>query len=111
MKAKYITISEAELDKRIRAELTKYAGECYDKVTWDVFQQALAVCFTALEMMGWRKKRLARFNEKVEAAAAILCTGVLEKEYSTKTALDHLRDKYGIIFDEAIYNGTGEEKA
>lgn len=115
MKARYITISETELNQRIRstveAELIKYKDEVYDKVTWDVFQQALAVCFTALELMGWRKKRLAEFQQKVEAAAQIITTGVMGREYSTRQALKHLHEAYGIKFEQDDYDGEREETA
>ena len=83
MKAHYQTFSVTKIDKEIRKgvkqELTKYKDDIYDKVTWDVFQQALACCFIALEQMGWGKKRL------------------------TDYALQHMKDKYGIDLNESQY--------
>jgi len=107
VKSRYATFSVQKIDKELRKqvliECEKYKDECYDKVCWDVFQQALAVCFTALELMGWRKKRLQRFQERVEDVCHLMITGVMGREVTTKHAIQHLHDAYGIDFEQSCY--------
>lgn len=108
MKARYATFSVEKIDKEIRKEvlkeLEKYKNDCYDAVVWDVFQQALAVCFTALELMGWRKKRLHRFQDRVEDVCHLMLTGIMGREVTTKDAIKHLHDAYGIDFEQSVYD-------
>ncbi len=118
MKARYATFSVQKIDKEIRKEvlkeLDKYKNEVYDNVCWDVFQQALAVCFTALELMGWRKKRLHRFQDRVEDVCHLLLHGVMGREVTTKDAIKHLHDAYGIDFEQSVYDdqrGGGSDAA
>ena len=107
MKAHYQTFSVTKIDKEIRKgvkqELTKYKDDIYDKVTWDVFQQALACCFIALEQMGWGKKRLTDFKNKVDDVTHMMYTGFMGREVTTRDALQHMKDKYGIDLNESQY--------
>ena len=108
MKAKYATVSVSKLDKEIKKgvlkELEKYKDEVYAKVTWDVFQQALAVCFTALELQGWRGKRLRRFKDWVDDACNLMFHGAMGREYTTRQALDRMKEVYGIDLKESKYD-------
>lgn len=108
MKARYKTFSVQQIDKEIRKavidECEKYKEECYDKVQWDCFQQALAVCFTALEMHGWRGKRLREFKNWVDDACHLMVCGAMGREYTTKDALKRMKEKYGIDLKESQYN-------
>lgn len=72
-------------------------------MTWDVFQQALACCFIALEQMGWGKKRLTDFKNKVDDVTHMMYTGFMGREVTTRDALQHLKDKYGIDLNESQY--------
>lgn len=114
MKSHWGTVSMTKLDKELRkqviVEVDKYKNEVYDAVCWDVFQQALAVCFTALELMGWRKKRLQRFQDRVEDVCHLMITGIMGREVTTKQAIQHLHDAYGIDFNQSVYDDQrGEE--
>lgn len=115
MKSRYRTFSvsqiESEIQKGVKKELTQYKDELYDKVTWDCFQQALAVCFTALEWMGWRKKRLKRFHDTLEDVCHVMMTGVMGRKVTTRDALQHLKDAYGIDIKESVYEDQQEEGA
>ena len=108
MKARYATFSVEKIDKEIRKEVLKevdkYKNEVYDNVCWDVFRQALAVCFTALELMGWRGKRLHRFQDRVEDVCHLMLTGVMGREVTTRDAIQHLKDAYDIDFDRSCYD-------
>lgn len=112
MKAHYATISQTELDRKVHElamqKLEEYKDELYDKVKMDVFDQALAVCFTALELMGWRKKRLTDFLHQIDDVTHLMYTGALGKETTTRDAQKHLKDAYGIDFSESRYD-YGEE--
>lgn len=116
MKARYATFSVEKIDKEIRKEVIKevdkYKNEVYDNVCWDVFRQALAVCFTALELMGWRGKRLHAFQDRVEDVCNLMLHGAMGREITTKDAIRHLKDEYGIDFEQSVYDGQrGESEA
>lgn len=115
MKARYQTYSvsqvENQIDAAVQRELTRYKDEIYDKVTWDVFKQAIAVCFTALEWMGWREKRLKAFRKQVEEVCHVMLTGVMGKEVTTRDALQHLKDAYGIDINDSIYDDQKETES
>lgn len=118
MKSHWGCVSMTKLDKELRKqvliECEKYKDECYDQVCWDVFQQALAVCFTALELMGWKKKRLHRFQDRVEDVCHIMLHGVMGREVTTRDAIQHLHDAYGIDFEQSCYDdqrGGGSDAA
>jgi len=98
-----VTQLQKEIDKVSMKTLREYKDELYDKVNWDCFQQALAVCFTALELMGWRKKRLTRFKDAVEEVTHMMYCGVMGREYTTRDALQRLKDVYGIDLEESHY--------
>ena len=108
MKSNWGCVSMTKLDKELRkqviVEVDKYKNEVYDAVCWDVFQQALAVCFTALELMGWKAKRLHRFQDRVEDVCHLMITGVMGREVTTKHAIQHLHDAYGIDFEQSCYD-------
>ena len=113
MKSQWVTISKTELDKKIHnlamAELEKYKDELYDAVKIDVFNQALAVCFTALELMGWRKKRLTDFFNQVDDVTNLMYTGIMGRETTTRDAQKHLKEAYDIDFSKSRYD-YDEEK-
>lgn len=94
---------QKEIDKMSMKTLREYKDELYDKVNWDCFQQALAVCFTALELMGWRKKRLTRFKDAVDEITHMMYSGVMGREYTTRHALQRLKDVYAIDLEESHY--------
>lgn len=115
MKSHYATFSVAKIDKEIRAEvekeLTQYKDELYAKVEWDCFCQSLACCFAALEQMGWRKKRLTEFKNKVDDITHLMYTGIMGRSFSPRDALQHLKDAYGIDLYESQYREEYEEDA
>lgn len=108
MKSHYHTFSvtsiQKEIDAAARKEMEKYRDEVYDKITWDIFQQAMAVCFTALELMGWRKKRLTDFKNRCDDVCDMMFRGVMGREYTTRDALQRLKDEYGIDLTESQYD-------
>lgn len=113
MKANYATVSVSKLDKEIKKgvmkELEIYKDEVYEKVQWDVFQQALAVCFVALELHGWKGKRLRRFKDWVDDVCYLMFNGVMGREVTTRDALQHMKDAYGIDLKESQYDyGDGD---
>lgn len=115
MKSHYSTHSETDLQKRIDAAtmktLKEYKDELYDKVQWDCFQQALACCFIALEQMGWRKKRLSEFKDKVDDVTHLMYTGIMGRKMTTRDALQHMKDAYGIDLTESQYIEEYEKDA
>ena len=115
MKARYGTFAVSDIQKQIDAavqeELSKLTDEVYAKVEWDCFCQSLACCFAALELMGWRKKRLTEFKNKVDDVTHMMFTGVLGREYTTRDALLHLKEAYGIDLTESQYKEEYEEDA
>ena len=116
MKSRYGTFSvtkiEKEIERGVREEFHRYSDEIYEKIRQDIFEQALAVCFTALEFMGWRKKRLTDFKNQCDEVCHIMFTGIMGREVTTLDVLQHLKDAYGIDFNESNYDyGEGEKDA
>ena len=107
MKSNYGTYSNSDLAKQIskatEKTLNEYKDELYDVVEWDCFQQALACCFIALEQMGWRKKRLTAFKDMVDDVTHMMYTGVMGRKMTTRDALQHMKDAYGIDLTESQY--------
>ena len=107
MKSNYCTYSTAglakEISKATEKTLQEYKDQLYDVVQWDCFQQALACCFAALESMGWRKKRLTEFKNKVDDITHLMYTGIMGREFSPRDALQHMKDAYGIDLTESQY--------
>lgn len=107
MKSNYCTYSTTglakEISKATEKKLTEYKDQLYDAVQWDCFQQALACCFAALEQMGWRKKRLTDFKNRVDDVTHMMYTGIMGREFSPKDALQHMKDAYGIDLTESQY--------
>lgn len=114
MKAHYATVSQTELDRKVHElamqKLEEYKDELYDAVKIDVFNQALAVCFTALELMGWRKKRLTDFLHQVDDVTNLMYTGIMGRETTTRDAQQHLKEAYGIDFHVSRYKYDDEEE-
>ncbi len=102
-KAFSLTGLQKEIDAATMKTLRQYKDELYDKVQWDCFQQALACCFIALEQMGWGKKRLTEFKNKVDDVTHMMYTGIMGRKMTTRDALQHLKDKYGIDLTESQY--------
>lgn len=102
-KAYGLTALQKEIDKVAQKTLTEYKDELYEKVEWDCFQQALACCFIALEQMGWKKKRLTDFKNMVDDITHMMYTGVMGRQMTTRDALQHLKDAYGIDLTESQY--------
>lgn len=107
MKSRYRAFSVTDIEKQINEgverELVKYKDELYAKVEWDCFCQALACCFTALELMGWRRKRLTAFKDMVDDVSHMMYTGIMGREFTTRDALKHLKDTYGIDLMDSQY--------
>ena len=114
MKARYVTVSQTELDQKVHDLAMKILKEekdaMYDAVKIDVFDQALAVCFIALEQMGWRKKRLTDFFNMVDDITHMMYTGIMGREMSTRDAQKHLKDTYGIDFSNTRYEYDDESE-
>ena len=108
MKAKYITISETDLNRKVHElamqQLDEYKEELYKAVNDDVFNQALAVCFMALEMNGWRKKRLTDFLHQVDDLTHMMYCGIMGREATARDAQQHLKEAYGIDFEISLYD-------
>ena len=98
-----VTDIEKQINQGVERELVKYKDEIYAKVEWDCFCQALACCFTALELMGWRKKRLTEFKDKIDDVTHMMYTGVMGREFSPHDALQHLKAAYGIDLMDSQY--------
>lgn len=92
-----------EIDKATQETLKEYKDQLYDAVQWDCFQQALACCFIALEQMGWKKKRLTDFKNKVDDVTHMMYTGIMGRTVTTRDALQHMKDAYGIDLTESQY--------
>lgn len=115
MKSRWKTYSVTQLDKHAvevaNQELRKYRDKIYEDVEWDVFQQALACCFIALEHMGWRKKRLTDFKNAIDDVTHMMYTGIMGREVTTLDALKHLKEAYGIDFSESKYKAEYDRDA
>lgn len=115
MKAKYITISETELDRRVHElsmkKLDEYKEELYKAVNDDVFNQAMAIAFSALEMMGWRKKRLTDFLHQVDDLTHMMYCGIMGRETTARDAQAHLKEAYDIDFTISLYDAEYEADA
>lgn len=113
MNAHYKTYSisdlHREIDKATQKTLQEYKDDLYEKVEWDCFQQALACCFIALEKMGWKKKRLTSFKNAVDDVTHLMYTGIMGREMTTRDALKHLKDAYGIDLTESQYQEEYEK--
>lgn len=107
MKSHYQTVSAAQLDKKIHAGVVKevdaYKDEIYALVEWDCFCQALACCFVTLEQMGWRKKRLSDFKEKLDDMCHVMYTGIMGRKITAADALQHIKEAYGIDLKDSQY--------
>lgn len=108
MKARFVTVSQTDLDKLVYKEamrrLEEYKDQLYEAVKIDVFNQALAVCFVSLEQMGWGKTRLNRLFEMVDDMTHLMCTGIMGREMTTRDAERHLKETYGIDFTKSRYD-------
>lgn len=115
MKANWATVSRSELDKKVHElamqELEKYKDELYKAVNDDVFNQALAVCFNALEMLGWRKKRLTDFLHQVDDLTHMMYSGIMGREATARDVQQHLKEAYGIDFEISLYADEYEADA
>lgn len=113
MKARYVTISQTELDRKVHElamqKLEEYKDELYDAVKVDVFNQALAVCFVSLEQLGWGKVRLLRLLDMIDDMTNLMYTGIMGREMTTRDAQQHLKDAYGIDFKKSKYDYSEEE--
>lgn len=108
MKSRYKTYTVHTLDKEIHdasmKELEKYKDELYDRVSWDIFCQAVGVCLTALELMGWRKKRLTDFVNRVDDVTHIMFSDdTMGKSCSAKDCLKRMQEMYGIDLSKSQY--------
>ena len=108
MKARYVTVSQTELDQKVHElamqKLQEYKDDLYDAVKVDVFNQALAVCFVSLEQMGWGKVRLLRLFDMIDDVTHMMYTGIMGREMTTRDAERHLKEKYGIDFTGSRYD-------
>ena len=108
MKARYVTVSQSELDQKVHElamqKLQEYKDDLYDAVKVDVFNQSLAVCFVSLEQMGWGKVRLLRLFDMIDDMTHMMFTGIMGREMTTRDAERHLKEKYGIDFTESRYD-------
>lgn len=108
MKARLVTVSQTELDKKVNElamqKLKEYKDDLYDAVKVDVFNQALAVCFVSLEQMGWGKVRLLRLFDMIDDMTHMMFTGIMGREMTTRDAERHLKETYGIDFTESRYD-------
>ena len=102
---------QKEIDAATQKTLAQYKDELYEKVQWDCFCQSLACCFIALEQMGWRKKRLTAFKDKVDDITHMMYTGIMGRQMTTRDALKHLKEKYGIDLEESQYKEEYERDA
>ena len=113
MKARYVTVSQSELDEKVHELAMKILQEekdvMYEAVRIDVFDQALACCFIALEQMGWRKKRLTDFFNMLDDVTHMMYTGIMGREMTTRDAQKHLKDTYGIDFSYSRYDYDEDE--
>lgn len=108
MKSNHVTMNRTQLDKRVHElamqMLNEYKDELYEQVNIDCFNQAMAVCFMALEMMGWRKKRLTAFLHQIDDLTHMMYKGALGRETTARDVQDHLREAYGIDFSISLYD-------
>lgn len=108
MKANYATMNVTQLDREIKKgvmkELEAYKDEVYEKVTLDVFEQAIAVCLYTLEAeQGWKETRLRRFVAQLEDTCHLLTQDIFGKKITTRDILKHMKEKYNIDLSESRY--------
>lgn len=108
MKANYATMNVTQLDREIKKgvmkELEAYKDEVYEKVTLDVFEQAIAVCLYTLEAeQGWKETRLRRFVVQLEDTCHLLTQDIFGKKITTRDILKHMKEKYNIDLSESRY--------
>ena len=81
-------------NKLSQAEISKI----YDDVELDVASQMIVVVLVTLEInYGWKKDRLTKFINALNATAELAAkTNLFGKEVDTNDLIDHLIEKYGI---------------
>lgn len=93
-----VVITAGQLKEMFEKEYDKRAAEVFEECKRDIVPQLMAVCMFELDTeFGFKKKRLQRFKDGVEAYfLTMLSGGFCGKEFNTQTCIDVMRDKYGI---------------
>lgn len=89
-----ITMTKEDFENIVKAEKEKL----YDDVENMVASQLIAVVLVTLEInYGWKKDRLNKFIDNLNATAALACkTNIFGNDVDTDDFIQHLIDKYGI---------------
>lgn len=97
MKVKVKTINEM-VDAEVRKQVRKARSEICDDVSEDVVRQTIACCLLYLDKAyGFREKRL---HDVVSGILGFLELKPFGHEINSVTAIEYLKNKYGIDLDE-----------
>lgn len=93
-----VIMSAGQLKKAFDDEFDKRSDEIFEECKKDIVPQLMAVCMVELDTeFGFKKKRLQRFKNGVEAYfLTMLSGGFCGKEFSTIDCINMMKDRYGI---------------
>lgn len=105
MKAtKRLMKSEKEIRDICHAEVERELKEQYDNIVRSSVYNSLAVAFCVLARdHGFGRRRLASLKNAIENEFVLMDLGVLGRAYSSNDCCIHLKNKYGIDFNESQY--------
>lgn len=96
---------EAEVKQIVRKEVEKELTARQDEIQREAAYQAMAVTFYILSRdFGFGKQRLASLKDAIEDEFALMDIGILGKEYNALHVFRHLKEKYGIDFNESKFD-------
>lgn len=112
MKANYFK-SKAEYEKAMdriaKKVLDDNKEEIYDKVTKDVFYQAMSIFYYALYLEGWSIEELSELHGSIDSCCDILQNGVMGKELTTRDLIPWFKEK-GLDVYGTHYKWSAEEE-
>lgn len=96
MKAKVKTLNEM-IDEEVKKQVRQARSDIYDEVSEDVVRQTIACCLLYLDKVyGFREKRL---RGVVSGIIGFLELKPFGHEINPVTAIEYLKEKYGIDLD------------
>lgn len=97
MKVKVKTLNEM-IDEEVKKQVNQARSDIYDEVSEDIVRQTIACCLIYLDKAyGFREKRL---RGVISGIIGFLELKPFGHEINPVTAIEYLKEKYGIDLDE-----------
>ena len=103
-----IYCSHKAVEQAVRKERQIHLRNEYDKIVKDISYQTLAVVFDCLNKeFGFGEKRLKQLKNSVEESFILMDIGVFGRKYDTLDVVKSLKQKFGIDFEQSMYDEIG----